>query len=299
MERKRFAGVEAGGESFKVAIAEGEPSNIIETQVFPTTTPDETIPNIIGWLKSRQFDSLGIACFGPIDLDTNSSTYGYITTTPKKKWQNTDILGPFKIFNCPTAFDTDVNAPAAAHQNYNNAKTSVYVTVGTGVGVGLVVEGQPVHGILHPEMGHYFVPRSPNDTFEPTCDFHGGCLEGFVASGALSKRFGVDRTKLAEIPDSHDQWDHIAFYLAQLCITLILTVSPHVIVLGGGVMNRKILFPKIRTLVRELLNGYLKVDQITDPTKMDKYIVESPFGNDAGIIGALQMAKQILNCNKD
>jgi len=294
MEAQLLAGVEAGGTTFVVALARrGTIEKLLERTVFPTSAPEETLARVVQWLKEQSdkhgaIAALGIACFGPVDLNPSSATYGYITTTPKPGWRNTNVLGAFEGFDCPKAFETDVNAPALAQMRRGNHRTCAYITVGTGVGVGLVVEGKPVHGLLHPELGHMYVPRGEGDTFEGTCPFHKNCVEGMVAIGALSKRLGCKTEDLPQVSDENEVWQHVAFYLAQLCVTLILSVSPQVIVLGGGVMKRQSLFPSIRRNVVQLLQGYINVPAITEGT--EEYIIPSPFGPDAGIIGALEIA---------
>eukprot|EP01097_Dermamoeba_algensis_P007171 TRINITY_DN4496_c0_g3_i1.p1 TRINITY_DN4496_c0_g3~~TRINITY_DN4496_c0_g3_i1.p1 ORF type:complete len:174 (+),score=49.32 TRINITY_DN4496_c0_g3_i1:457-978(+) len=161
-----------------------------------------------------------------------------------------------------------------------------YITVGTGVGVGVVVNGQAVHGLLHPEAGHIFVPRRDGDNFEGGCPFHKNCVEGLVASGAVAKRKQITPSEIPSIPDDDPVWDSFAFYLAQLCNTLTLILSPHEIVLGGGLLQRTSLFPRIRKHAAQLVNGYL-----TSPSDLDKHIIPSPFGSNAGIVGAFALAQ--------
>ena len=191
----------------------------------------------------------------------------------------------------PIAIDTDVNAAAVAEfriGGHGPSATSVaYVTVGTGVGVGLVCDGRTVRGALHPEMGHVRPALHAKDaSFEGCCPFHGACVEGLVASGALEKRFGVPAASLAQVDDDHEQWDIVAFYLASLCATIALTTAPHAIVISGGIMNRRSLFPLIRKHFREQLNGYLNSGPFLDET----YIRPSKFGDSAGVVGAAQLA---------
>lgn len=295
-----FAGVEAGGTSFSVGLARGSAESIFARANFPTTTPDETIGRVVAWLREQNaktpFHALGIASFGPVDLDRASPTYGYITTTPKPDWGNVDVLSRFSEFNVPTAFETDVNAPAVAHLAQFGQPSCAYITVGTGVGVGIAVEGKPVHGLLHPEMGHIFVRMAKGDDFEGTCPFHGACVEGLVASRALAKRFGVERTDLSDVADDREEWDHVAYYLAQLCAALVLTVSPHRIVMGGGIMQRPTILPLVHKHVLALLNGYIKVPAITE-SGIGNYITLSPFGGNAGLVGACELARLALPHN--
>eukprot|EP00301_Raphidiophrys_heterophryoidea_P012950 c20280_g1_i1.p1 GENE.c20280_g1_i1~~c20280_g1_i1.p1 ORF type:complete len:355 (+),score=81.45 c20280_g1_i1:1-1065(+) len=293
----RFAGVEGGGTTWRVAIAVGHPTNIVEKEIFDTTTPEETLGKVKAWLKARQFDSLGIASFGPVDLNEASPTYGYITTTPKPGWNYAPVVGPLtKDFPVPFAFDTDVNAPAMAEFRFNakpGQSSCAYVTVGTGVGVGLVINGQCVHGMMHPEGGHISCLRHPSDHF-PTVNhrapFLGTSVESFTNSEALAMRAGVARRDLGHVPDDNIAWEHASHYLASLCANMILLVSPERIVLAGGIMNRDVMFPSIRQKVREMLNGYIDMPQINTDL-INEYIGPSKYGNDIGIIGALVLAE--------
>lgn len=294
---KRYAAVELGGTSIRVAIAEDRADNIVVRKTFLTTTPEKDLPMIKRFLKEQKpFISLGIASFGPIDPRKSSETYGYITSTPKKLWRNTDLVGSFrKDFDVPIGFDTDVNAPAMfeyMHARENGAEISscAYITVGTGVGVGLVVNGKNVHGLLHPEAGHILCPPKAGDDF-PGLD--GWAIpqgvEAHTCSLALAKQSGVKFQELKDLPDNDPLWDTAAYYLAVLCVNLILIASPERIVIGGGVLNRTVLYPKIRSNIQRLLNGYIQVDAITTD-KIDQYVVAPAFSGDAGLVGALSLA---------
>eukprot|EP01100_Stratorugosa_tubuloviscum_P000646 TRINITY_DN1140_c0_g1_i1.p1 TRINITY_DN1140_c0_g1~~TRINITY_DN1140_c0_g1_i1.p1 ORF type:complete len:310 (+),score=144.36 TRINITY_DN1140_c0_g1_i1:47-976(+) len=290
-----FAGIETGGTHVVVGISQGTATNIIHKQEFATTTPTETITNCIQWLKDKKFSSFGLASFGPVDLDTSSSTYGYITTTPKPNWGNIDILGQFRnaFPNCAFAFDTDVNAAAIGQHDYSAQHTTscCYITVGTGIGVGIVIGGQPLHGLLHPEAGHMFVAKAKGDeNFEGTCPYHGHCVEGMASAGSIAKRKQIQPNQLAQISDDDPVWPIIAHYLGSLCANLALTVSPHQIVFGGGVLQRKILYPLIRQKTKEILAGYLACPKILN--NIEEYIIESPFGVNAGLVGAMALAKR-------
>uniref|UniRef100_A0A7S0P2Y6 fructokinase n=1 Tax=Calcidiscus leptoporus TaxID=127549 RepID=A0A7S0P2Y6_9EUKA len=299
-----LAAVEGGGTSFVVAIACGEPSNVIEREEFPTTTPEETIKRVTTWLSARHYDALGVATFGPVDLNTASPTYGFITTTPKPGWQHADVLGPLRaVRDVPFALDTDVNAPALAE--FRHAKASgeclsscAYVTVGTGIGVGLVMNGAPVHGMMHPEGGHVCVPLHEQDVqlsfngSNRSDTFGGFCAESMACSVALAQRAGLASTsELKHTGDTHEMWDAAAHYLGALCANIILLVSPERIVMSGGVMLRKSLFPRIRAATQQHLNGYLQLPQLTTQAGIDKFIVPSAWGNDAGLMGALTLAQ--------
>lgn len=294
---KRYAAVELGGTSVRVAIAEGRADNIVERDQFPTTTPSKDIPRLIKWLKAREpFVSLGIASFGPIDPRKGSATFGYITSTPKKAWRNTDLVGPFKkAFNCPIGFDTDVNAPALYEYEHARSRgaditSCAYVTVGTGVGVGLVVNGKNVHGMLHPEAGHVLCPQKANDSFKGLQDWTIPMgVEAHTCSLALAKQANVTIDQLKDLKDDNPLWDNAAYYLAVLCVNLILIVSPERIVLGGGVFNRTCLYGKVRSQVQKLLNGYIQVDSVTT-SKIDSFIVSPIHKGDAGLVGALSLS---------
>ena len=291
-----IAGVEGGGTTWVCALASAEdPTTIVERASFPTTTPTETLTAIAEWLEKRDFTALGIASFGPIDPRLDSKTYGYITKTPKPGWENTDVVGALKgaARGRRIVFDTDVNAPALAEYLAGEEKKNIaYVTVGTGVGVGLVVNGAPVHGLLHPEAGHIATPKFDNfDTSGLTSlnckEWHE--VEANVASRALVRRAGLrDASELSELSDDHQVWNVVAHYLAALAANLVLVVSPEKIILSGGIMQREALFPKIRTNVTTYLNGYIP------NFKADDVIVPSRWKNDAGIIGALFLAKSAL-----
>lgn len=299
-----FAAVELGGMTIRVAIAEGTVENIVDRTTFKTgTDPAAVMSKIVQWLEKKQpFDCLGVASFGPIDPRQGSATFGQITSTPKVAWRNYDVLAALDVFGVPTGFDTDVNAPAmyeyayAASQPGNEGMSSAaYITVGTGVGIGLVVNGKPVHGMLHPEGGHMPYPNPDGDTFKgtPGATIPNG-IESNVSAGALALRAGLDHPDgLQGLPDSHPVWEFAVHYLAGACVNLALLASPEKIVLGGGVLNRVSLFPRIRAKVQAVLNGYLQVDQITTD-KINEWIVPGTHGPDAGIIGALALAQAAL-----
>jgi fructokinase len=269
-----FAAVEGGGTSWVAAFFRYDDAGsleIVERVEFATENPVITLSRIREFLRSKSFGALGIASFGPIDCKRTSPTFGFITSTPKPGWRNTDVLrllGVYEEFqNVPFSFDTDVNAPALAEyklHSMQDQKSLAYITVGTGIGVGLVVNGATVHGLLHPEAGHVQTARISGDDFVGTCPFHGSCVEGMCSTGALSKRKNCKIEDLPALGDEDEIWDVAAHYLGQLCATLILIASPEQIVIGGGVLNRTILFDKIRERTRSILNGYLQNDSITD-----------------------------------
>jgi len=307
----RYAAVEGGGTTFVVAIAT-DPTTVLERAEFPTTTPKETLKKCVDWLSTREYDALGVACFGPVDLEPSSPTYGFITTTPKPGWQQTDVLGQFRaIRNVPFGFDTDVNAPALAEFEHMCAEardkgqalpsSCAYITVGTGIGVGLVINGAPVHGLMHPEGGHMCVPKHARDaqTFfqGPNASdcFGGQCAENMACSVALAKRGGLKSTaQLKELKNDDFQWEAAAHYLGALCANIVLLASPERIVLSGGVMQRASLFPRVRTHMQASLNGYLQLPQITTSAGIVSYISPSTWGNNAGLVGTFTLAVKAL-----
>lgn len=289
-----LAAVELGGTSCRAAVAYADdPCTLVDIIELPTEDPTTTLPAIVNWLHTHSpFVSLGIASFGPLDLDTSSPTYGYITTTPKPGWQNCPLLSFFRPFRVPIGFDTDVNAPALAEQRYGRhpGDSCAYITVGTGVGVGLVVHGRPVHGLVHPEGGHVMALRKDDDKYAGWLTMHRQSIESMASARACAERAGVSTVDLAELKDENPVWDDIAYYLAQLCLSICYIASPHVIILSGGVMKRSILFDKIRSEFLRLNEGYIAADLVMN--HIDKYIVPSEYGNDIGIIGAIELSRR-------
>ena len=284
--------IEAGGTKFVCAIGD-ENGGLIERVSFPTTTPKETLGKVVNFFKGKDIEALGVGSFGPIDPNINSKNYGYITTTPKPHWGNYDILGELKkYFKLPMGFDTDVNGAALGELKWGaakNLKSAMYITVGTGIGAGAVVEGNMIHGLLHPEMGHILIRRDPSDQYKGRCPFHLDCLEGLASGPAIEERWGK---KAYELPKDHEAWDLEAYYLAQALANYILIISPEKIILGGGVMKQNQLFPKIRKNVKKILNGYISKKEILEG--IDDYIVSPGLEDNAGICGALALALKSL-----
>ena len=293
LDGKKFGGIEAGGTKFVVATGDLN-GNISNRESFPTTTPQETTAKIIEYFKRNPVDAIGLACFGPIDPDKNSKTYGYITTTPKPGWANFDICGEIKKeINVPIGFDTDVNGACLGEVKFGAAKglnNALYLTIGTGVGGGALVEGKLLHGLLHPEMGHMRLVRRDDDTYEGHCPFHKSCLEGMCCGPAVEARYGM---KGADIPSDHKAWDLLGYYVGQACATFVLTLSPKRIIIGGGVMHRTQVFASIRKYTAEFLNKYIQKDEVL--TGLDNYIVPPGLGDNAGIVGAIALAVNELS----
>lgn len=289
----KLGAIEAGGTKFVVCIGD-EFGNVLERDAFPTEEPEKTLENVFKFFDGKQIDALGVGCFGPIDPDVNSKTYGYVTTTPKLAWQNFNIMGALKArYDIPMTFDTDVNGAALGEAYFGAAKgldSALYLTIGTGIGGGAIVEGKLVHGLLHPEMGHMHLTVREDDSYAGKCPFHGTCFEGLAAGPAIEGRWGI---KGNELGDDHPAWDLEAYYIAQALCTYILTISPKKIILGGGVMHQLQLFPMIHKYVQEMLNGYIQKDEITTD-KIKEYIVAPGLGDNAGVCGALALAKSAL-----
>jgi len=303
---ERYAAVELGGMQIRVAVAEGNVENIVIRKTFKTgTVPKDTMALIVEWLQEQfdqaPFKALGIASFGPIDPRINSPTFGQITSTPKIAWRNFNVFEALDVFKVPVKFDTDVNAPAMYEYMYANSKAKTdadkisscaYITVGTGIGIGLVVNDQPVHGMLHPEGGHMPYPSRNGDPFKGLegWDIPQG-IEANASALALAARAGLDHTDgLQKLGDDHPVWIDAAHFIAGACVNLVLLASPEKIVLGGGVLNRQCLFRMIRKEVQRMLNGYIATAQVT--TDIDSFIVPAVHTGDAGIIGALALSVQ-------
>ncbi len=293
-----YGGIEAGGTKFVCAIGR-DPDELLARHTFPTTTPEETIGKAITFFKGQPGGSdlvaIGIASFGPLDPDPDSPTYGYITTTPKPGWANTNIYGAIQdALQIPIGFDTDVNAAALGEHRWGAAQdvgTFIYLTIGTGIGGGAMVEGKLVHGMMHPEMGHVHIPHDlERDPFEGICPFHKDCLEGLAAGPAIEARWGVRGETL---PGDHPAWELEAHYLALGLVNFITVLSPQRIIMGGGVMQNKKLFTLIRKEVQSLLNRYIPVPEILE--HIDEYIVPPALGEQAGVLGAIALAQLVAH----
>ncbi|WP_426454902.1 ROK family protein [Paenibacillus sp. S-38] len=292
----RIGAIEAGGTKFVCGI--GNETGFIEDRIsFPTEHPEETIKNVITYFSDKNVRAIGIGTFGPINVDPKSPFYGYITTTPKPGWSNYDFLGVLKqTFNVPFGWDTDVNAAAFGEAKWGAAQgldSCVYYTIGTGIGLGVYIEGQLVHGLVHPEGGHILVRRHGEDNFEGICPYHKDCLEGMAAGPAIERRWHM---KGNELDATHPAWELEAFYIAQSVSTTILMLSPKKIILGGGVMHQEQLFPLIRSYVQQNLNGYISDTALFDD--INSYIVAPVLGDNAGLCGALALGVESLKSQK-
>lgn len=293
---KLFGSIEAGGTKFNCAVGLN-PFNMVAQKTFPTTTPSQTLDRVIAFFHSVEEDygkieAFGICSFGPVDLRLGSPTYGYITSTPKEGWQKTPIVQNLEAeFRVPIGFDTDVNGAALGEQRWGAGQgksTILYITVGTGIGGGGLVNGQPIHGLIHPEMGHLRIPHDPvRDPFPGCCPFHRDCLEGLASGTAIKARWGKPAK---ELDSRHPAWDLEAEYLGLGVVNIILTLSPEVVILGGGVMKVPSLIEKVRERVRNLLNDYVDSPRVKE--SIGAYIVPPALGDLAGIAGGFELARR-------
>ena len=286
--------LEAGGTKMVCSI--GTPQgNVLQRASFHTGTPDDTIPQIADFFEKFDISALGVGSFGPLDLNPHSQTYGFITSSPKKAWRDYPILARLKdALGVPVAIDTDVNAAALAEHVMGAGKgykSLVYITVGTGVGGGVVINGELVHGLIHPEVGHMILAPDEMDTMpDGVCPYHSHCLEGLASGPAIEKRWGLSPRLMME---DHPAWELEAKYLAQMCVNLAVILSPEMIVLGGGVMQQEHLFPKIRKYVHEQLGGYVASERL-DEENLNNYIVPPALGNNSGVTGALLLGARLI-----
>jgi fructokinase len=275
------------------------PGDMREQARFSTLSPEVTLREALDFFRNAaarhgQLDAIGIASFGPIDLHLESPTYGCITSTPKAGWANVDIAGTIRdALAVPVGFDTDVNAAALAEWRWGSAQgldTFIYLTIGTGIGGGGLVNGRLMHGLVHPEMGHVRIPHDlDEDPFAGVCPFHGDCLEGLASGPAMNARW---LQPAEQLPDDHPGWALEARYLALALVNFICTLSPERIVIGGGVMAKTALYPLIRSQVLALLNNYVRAPQILEG--IDNYLVPPWLAGHAGVLGALALAQQLV-----
>lgn len=299
-EAPLIAAVEAGGTKFVVAIGTG-PDDIRALHRIETTEPKKTLRNVMQWIAAacRKFGAIkaiGVGSFGPVELGRDSGMFGYITTTPKPGWQHVPLVDPLHSrFQVPVGFDTDVNAAAMGEQLWGAGQGMdplVYITIGTGVGGGVMVNGKPLHGLLHPEIGHIHVPppQTPGVVVPGcACPYHSSCLEGFVSGTAIAARWGI---KAQEMPKNHPAWEEVAETLAYGLVNVILTLSPRRIILGGGVMHQAGLIELVRSHTKRILNGYVHSMAILE--NIETYIVHPGLGDRAGICGAMALGMQAL-----
>ena len=295
-----YGALEASGTKMFCAVG-NEDGQIVDQTKIPTTTPEETMPKVIEYFKSKvdpslpedeRISALGIACFGPVDVRKGSNTYGNILNTPKIAWRNYPMLKTLQeALNIPVAIDTDVNVALLGETTWGTAKgleDAVYVTIGYGIGMGAISAGEPVHGMLHPEAGHIRMQIIPGDEYKGSCPSHGACFEGMASGVAIAERWGKAAKDLADKPEV---WELEAKYIAQALYSIILTLSPQKIILGGGIMNNAQLFPMIRKNVLEYINDYIDTKELRN---INSYITPSALNGNQGVMGAIKLAEREL-----
>ncbi len=275
-----IGGIELGGTKCIVAVA-NNPLDIVEKKIIPTRDPKSTILDIVSFFSNFKVSGLGVGSFGPLVLDCNSIDYGILVAESKKGWKGVNVVKELSPINSNIVIETDVNAAALGEYRYGAGKLSetlVYVTVGTGIGVGILLDGKPHIGNFHLEIGHMLIPNS--DKFKGVCEIHGDCWEGLASGPSIESRWGYEASKLSK---SHEAWEKEAELLAKGLINIISNHSPDKIIMGGGVMGQKQLFPMIRSNVEKAWNNY------TPLVPLSNLISEPDLGADSGIIGSISL----------
>lgn len=287
----RLGGLEARGSKMICAVGT-EDGVLLDQTIIPTRGPKETMEDVIAYFRDKEIEALGIASFGPVDVHKNSPTYGHILDTPKEAWQRYDLLGTIRdALQVPVELETDMNGACLGEMTFGCAKgldSVVYVSIGTGIGAGIAVNGQLLHGMIHPEAGHMLLRRHPRDGYEGICPFHATCFEGLASGPAIAERWG---RPAEELHNNATVWEMESHYIAQAMVNLILIMSPRVIILGGGVMKHEALFPMIRKRVKKILNEYLDTEELQD---LDKYIVPASLKGNQGVLGCIELARRAL-----
>lgn len=294
-DRPRFAAIEAGGTKFNVAV--GGPGGRIHRQArFATRSPAETMADVTAWLDAQveegRLAAIGLATFGPVETDPQSRTWGHVGPTPKVAWRGADLAAPFRRYGVPFGLDTDVNGAALAEWRWGAGRGSrrlCYLTVGTGIGGGAVIAGRMLSNGGHPEMGHMFVRRHPDDDFAGACPSHGDCLEGLASGPAIRARWG---DSLAKLEAGHPAHAMIGNYVAQACVNIVATLAPERIVLGGGVLEASGLLDMVRAQYDELANGYFSGFAATDILLAELFPL-------SGLVGGLAIAEMALESGAD
>ncbi|MDI1326118.1 MAG: ROK family protein [Brevundimonas sp.] len=292
-----LAGVELGGTKCVCLLASG-PDDIREEVRIGTTTPEETLAAIQAvlarWHEREAFAAIGVASFGPLELDPDAPRYGCIVNTSKAGWSGADVLTPLRGFGAPIGFDTDVNGAALAEGRWGGARgldSYAYITVGTGIGVGSVVQGRTVRGLGHSEAGHLRVPRLAGETWAGVCPFHGDCVEGLASGPAIHAKAGGPGDRLQP---SSPVWDEVVHALAALLHNLVLTTAPQRILIGGGVVGgQPFLLPRLRAALIQSLNGYAAAPEIVG--RIEDFVVAPALGDRAGPLGAIALAEDALS----
>lgn len=295
--------IEAGGTKFVCAVGTGPGDRMLARASFPTgDRPAELLATVAGWLQEQEgrhgrLRALGIASFGPVDLRPGSPTYGFITSTPKPGWQDTDVVGRLRAAfgDIPIGFDTDVNGAALGEHAWGSAaglNDFVYITLGTGIGAGAMVGGELLHGLVHPEMGHMLLPRVPGDDFPGVCPYHGACWEGLCSGPAIHRRTGVPAE---DLPPDHPAWGLETRYIAEAVANITCVLSPERVILGGGVskggrLGQDRFFQQVREKLRAALNGYIAAPALGPD--VDRDLVPPLLGDDAGVCGAMALGQR-------
>ena len=286
-----FGAIEAGGTKMVCAIL--DPYGNIPNEIkIPTTTPDETVNKMLQFFSPYKLTSLGIGTFGPVDLNPNSPTYGSILNTPKLAWKGFNYLKAFESLNCPIGIDTDVNASCMGEATFGTSQglsNVIYITIGTGIGVGIISEGKLVHGMMHPEGGHILLAKNPEDKGECICPYHDKCFEGLASGPSILKRYGKPGNELV---NDEKVWELEGEYIAQALVNYIMILQPQRIILGGGVMHQESLFPIIRKKVAEKINKYLITKELEN---LDDYIVPCSLDDRQGILGSFKIGLDKYN----
>ena len=290
-DRVTYGGVEGGGTKF-VCVVGTSPDDIRAETRIPTASADETLTTVVGFFADRDVDAVGVAHFGPLDLDPASPTYGHVISSPKPGWSGADVVGTLgEALRVPVGLDTDVNGAALGEARWGVGQgldPLLYVTIGTGIGGGAVINGATMHGLMHPEMGHIRIPRHADDDFAGNCGWHGDCLEGLAAGPAIAERWGRPAEDLGG--DTEAAVTIEAYYLGAAMATYTLVLSPQRIVLGGGVMGLPGLLEATTAAMVEQLGGYLG----SAPVDADDYLVAPGLGSRSGVLGALVLAESVL-----
>lgn len=295
MSERLLGALEAGGTKMVCAVGHGD-GTVLESVELPTTTPDETCDAIVAWFAGRGIDALGIGAFGPTAVDPASPVYGHILETPKTAWRHYDLLGRLSGgLGVPCGYDTDVNVACLGEATFGCARgldSVVYLTIGTGVGAGVMIAGKLVHGMLHPEAGHVPIVRDPRDPLpqgKSGCPYHASCLEGLIAGPAIKLRW--NGRSAGEMADDPVAMDLLAGYLAQALATYVLCYSPKRIIIGGGVADHTPIVGLARAKTLEVLGGYVATPEIED---VESYIVGNSLGGRQGVMGCLELARRVL-----
>lgn len=295
--------IEGGGTKYVCAVGTGPGDKLLARASFPTgSEPAKLLATVVDWLREQEkthgkLAAIGFASFGPVDLAPGSPTYGYITSTPKPGWPNTDVVGPFRraFGSVPVGFDTDTNGAGLGEFFWGSAAgldDFVYITIGTGIGAGGMARGQLLHGLVHPEVGHIYLPRVPGDEFEGACPYHGRCWEGLCSGPAMMRRAGVPAETL---PPDHPVWQYETQYIGYAIANIVFTLSPRRVILGGSVrkagqLGEDAFFRSVRQHVQTALNGYVVSPSLVGDG-IHEYIVPPQLGDDAGVCGAIALGQ--------